>query len=586
MGDISTLKNYLEALDKLGSIKFLQQEIPKIVKDQVNAELDKAIVGELSDYISKNIPELTGPQGERGFRGAQGFVGPQGLPGTSIVRTYIKNLDNENHLFIEKSDGTNGFVGKIIGPKGDTGAQGEKGLEGTGVIGGDVREGILYISLSNGVEYSVGNVQGPRGARGQRGKEGLIGAQGKQGEKGPQGLQGLEGKPGPKGERGDIGPQGVRGLQGIQGERGLLGPSGKEGKDGKDGLKGDIGPQGARGLQGPQGLQGLSGADGKDGKDGQAGPRGEMGPQGIRGLPGFQGPQGIQGIAGKDGKDGVKGDTGPQGQRGVAGVQGPMGFSGPKGEIGDKGEKGDKGEMGLQGSMGPQGLQGQRGPQGLQGEMGPIGEKGEIGPEGPQGRAGRIGPMGPVGLQGIQGMTGESGMIFAGVYVPGMTYMPNEVVNYAGSLWICRNKTKLQPSYAGGNWELVMTSITGGGGGGGSSSTGGESYSAKILNSAIDIDLPGLSATGGGARVVEIVGELYRESSTGFRQSFVKLIASQVNNVWTIRRTQTTVMAGAPDGVTFSIDSALGQIRYSSDTMTGVYALDSTFMLKIWRYTP
>ena len=580
MGDISTLKNYLEALDKLGSIKFLQQEIPKIVKDQVNAELDKAIVGELSDYISKNIPELTGPQGERGFRGAQGFVGPQGLPGTSIVRTYIKNLDNENHLFIEKSDGTNGFVGKIIGPKGDTGAQGEKGLEGTGVIGGDVREGILYISLSNGVEYSVGNVQGPRGARGQRGKEGLIGAQGKQGEKGPQGLQGLEGKPGPKGERGDIGPQGVRGLQGIQGERGLLGPSGKEGKDGKDGLKGDIGPQGARGLQGPQGLQGLSGADGKDGKDGQAGPRGEMGPQGIRGLPGFQGPQGIQGIAGKDGKDGVKGDTGPQGQRGVAGVQGPMGFSGPKGEIGDKGEKGDKGEMGLQGSMGPQGLQGQRGPQGLQGEMGPIGEKGEIGREGATGIRGEMGPRGFIGPQGLQGEPGVSNIDWAGTYIPGKTYTKGQMVALGKTLWICVVSVTSSPPSAP-NWEMMATSS---GAGGGGSAVALERVNVFIQNNVPPTNILGLIAGVESENVTEISGEIYRETGTAIRQTYVKLVASKANNLWSIRRSQTIVLSGPPDNVIFSIDAATGQIRYSSDDMPGAYSPNSNFKWVVWRY--
>jgi len=65
---------------------------------------------------------------------------------------------------------------------------------------------------------------------------------------GPQGPRGFDGDPG---EEGPLGPQGPVGPQG---------PIGPQGNDGNDGTQGPIGPQGSTGPQGPQGFTGDEGS--------------------------------------------------------------------------------------------------------------------------------------------------------------------------------------------------------------------------------------------------------------------------------------------------------------------------------------
>lgn len=88
------------------------------------------------------------------------------------------------------------------------------------------------------------------------------------------------------------------------------------------------------GLTGPQGPQGATGATGATGPKGATGPQGPQGPKGETGAQGLQGPQGSQG---------PKGATGPQG---------PQGPQGPKGDTGVQGPAGAKGATGAQGSQG------------------------------------------------------------------------------------------------------------------------------------------------------------------------------------------------------------------------------------------
>lgn len=64
------------------------------------------------------------------------------------------------------------------------------------------------------------------------------------------------------------------------------------------------------GLTGPQGPQGATGATGATGPKGATGPQGPQGPQGLQGATGPQGPQGATGATGPQGPQGPQGATG------------------------------------------------------------------------------------------------------------------------------------------------------------------------------------------------------------------------------------------------------------------------------------
>lgn len=130
------------------------------------------------------------------------------------------------------------------GPKGQKGDKGEKGDTGTSLtISGTVDseaalpknpkdgegymvQGDLYIA-KNGSFINVGRIKGPKGD---------TGPQGEQGPRGPQGIKGEKGDIGPQGFKGD---QGDRGPQGLKGDRGNVGPQGATGPQGPKGDKGD-----------------------------------------------------------------------------------------------------------------------------------------------------------------------------------------------------------------------------------------------------------------------------------------------------------------------------------------------------------
>ena len=116
------------------------------------------------------------------------------------------------------------------------------------------------------------------------------------------------------------------------------------------------------GLTGPQGPQGATGATGATGPKGATGPQGPQGIQGPKGDTGAQGPQGLQGPKGETGAQGPKGDTGAQGPKGDTGAQGP------KGDTGAQGPAGAKGATGATGPQGPQGPRGATGPKGADGQ--------------------------------------------------------------------------------------------------------------------------------------------------------------------------------------------------------------------------
>lgn len=77
---------------------------------------------------------------------------------------------------------------------------------------------------------------------------------------------------------------------------GLTGPQGPQGATGATGA---TGPKGATGPQGPQGLQGIQGPKGEQGEQGPQGATGAQGPQGPQGATGEQGPKGATGATGK-----------------------------------------------------------------------------------------------------------------------------------------------------------------------------------------------------------------------------------------------------------------------------------------------
>jgi hypothetical protein len=362
-----------------------------------------------------DVGKIVGPQGEQGIQGVQGEQGIQGDTGIQG----IQGLKGDQGIQGAKGDqgiqGNQGIQG-VAGAKGDTGSaltiQGTKptylNLPETGITGqGWITSNTGHCWVWDGINLlwvDIGRIVGPKGDTGE---------QGVQGNQGVQGQQGVQGLAGPQGPIGSIGPQGVQGVQGIQGpigNQGIQGPIGLQGPQGVQGVKGDTGaamtllgsvldstqlpttgtagsgyitvdtgrcwvwnvslnayvdvgllrgPQGPIGEQGVQGnpftfrypvnsiyelpLTGMSGYGHINNEDGClyiwdsnslthisvgriVGPDGPIGPQGPIGETGVQG---LTGASGPIGPQGVKGDTGPQGAQGIQGTQGAIGPVGP-----------------------------------------------------------------------------------------------------------------------------------------------------------------------------------------------------------------------------------------------------------------
>ena len=78
-------------------------------------------------------------------------------------------------------------------------------------------------------------------------------------------------------------------------------------------------------------------------------------------------------------------------------IKGPQGDVGPQGPKGNTGAQGPKGDTGAQGPKGDTGAQGPKGDTGAQGPAGAKGATGATGPQGPQGPQGATGPKGADG---------------------------------------------------------------------------------------------------------------------------------------------------------------------------------------------
>jgi hypothetical protein len=89
----------------------------------------------------------------------------------------------------------------------------------------------------------------------------------------------------------------------------------------------------------------------------------------------------------------------------------------------------------------------------VQASLGDLGARLEIlealgGTPGPQGPPGEPGPPGPPGLDG-------KSWNYAGVYVPGKTYDPSDLVTDHGSLFYCSRTTTGRPGHSQ-DWKLMV----------------------------------------------------------------------------------------------------------------------------------
>ena len=126
------------------------------------------------------LNSLVGPKGDQGKEGevgpqstTPGPRGPNGTDGNGIKD--IRFDENEGTLVIVYTDERipNFTTGKIVGPKGDTGATGETGPEGRGIK--DIRtdvDGELTIVYTDNTEFRTTDLIGKQGPRGISGTDG------------------------------------------------------------------------------------------------------------------------------------------------------------------------------------------------------------------------------------------------------------------------------------------------------------------------------------------------------------------------------------------------------------------------------
>jgi Collagen triple helix repeat (20 copies) len=167
----------------------------------------------------------------------------------------------------------------------------------------------LELELSDGDTINAGKINVKDG---KDGKDGTDGRDGYDGTKGKSSFEiWLINNPGKtpddynetlKGDKGDPGKDGINGADGKSAfEIWLINNPGKTPDDYNETLKGD------KGDPGKDGINGADGINGKDGIDGAKGDKGTLGKDGI---------DGADGINGKDGIDGAKGDKGEEGPSG------------------------------------------------------------------------------------------------------------------------------------------------------------------------------------------------------------------------------------------------------------------------------
>lgn len=230
----------------------------------------------------------------------------------SVVNKLIYSARIEDdHLIMERQDGSVTDLGLITGPQGPIGLTGPQGP--IGADGLSAYEVALEAGFSGTVDQWLDSLVG------------AVGPVGPQGEIGPQGIQG------PKGDKGD------QGLRGLTGPQGVQGPAGRDGvttvvtdNTALDAAVADLEAADAALSQRIDGIVLEGGEAGKDGKsayevavaNGFSGSESEW-------LASLEGPQGLKGDKGD------QGPAGPQGLRGLTGLTGPEGPQGPKGDDGD-----------------------------------------------------------------------------------------------------------------------------------------------------------------------------------------------------------------------------------------------------------
>lgn len=288
-------------------------------------------------------------QGLRGETGLTGDTGPKGSTGDSI-----ELQKSATHVQWRPSSGGTWFnlvaLTEIVGPKGETGARGEQGIQGlkgesfkvdaTGPLAsrGDYDgtvAGFSYLATDSGELYirqsATPGVWSPPIPFG-RGDDGAAGA------------DGAPGAPGVNGKNVELRRTSTHLQWRLAGDTTWL----------------DLVPlselEGERGIQGEQGIQGPAGKSAEFQTSAThiqwrlTGDTAWNNLVALSVLTGPRGADGIQGPKGDTGETGAKGDTGLRGLQGDVGPKGNTGDTGPKGDAGDTGPKGDRGDVGPAGS--------------------------------------------------------------------------------------------------------------------------------------------------------------------------------------------------------------------------------------------
>ena len=116
--------------------------------------------------------------------------------------------------------------------------------------------------------------------------------------------------------------------------------------------------------------------------------------------------------------------------------------------------------------------------------------------------------------------------------------------------------------------------------------SGSEWYEQEILNNQI-LPVPlDLHAGVEGETTIQIQAEISRSDGVELRRDYSEYVVILFDNVWTVTRTQYTLVGGNPDGFTLQIDGATGDLFYVSDDMTGGTfdpALNN-MKLYVWRF--
>lgn len=139
----------------------INSDICKVYPDQEFCKLAQSIAEDPKTPVD---PE--GTKGENGKDGKDGKDGPTGRG----ISSFTTNADGD--LIVTYTDGKTQNAGRILGPKGETGAP---GANGRGITSSEVISGSLIVRYSDGTSQNLGVVVGPAGANGETGPAGKDG---------------------------------------------------------------------------------------------------------------------------------------------------------------------------------------------------------------------------------------------------------------------------------------------------------------------------------------------------------------------------------------------------------------------------